>query len=603
MTRITTAAAAATTTLTLLFSLWAPPAAAQSWVRYTNAGQLGPVVSEMHQTNTKLVYEFYNNANTTIGTATCPAPSSCQPRFPVGTAKFSVVLEYDAAREEQMSEICKGVASTVPQGRCIDGELRVTMRARWGTVKYSFIPDSRPGQNRSAPSFGGWGPTAKLEFDADATKFVLPVANGLSQPGGGMAVAVGSYKMRAGVMTGFCKPRHTNPNELLQVREGQVTEYTLRYTGTLCTMSIKSWNASPAGAGTFTSLPARLNCGSTANPDICRAEFPFDSTVRLIANPAPGYTATFGRNFTGCSRNEPDQAICEILADGDRELSSSFFAVTTTPPPPPPVALTAAAGPASPANATVPKGSAAVAMLQAVMTPANGTARLRAITLQASGSGRDDLDLSDIRVINDLNRNGAVDPGEPLLARGQATADNGSLRLALAAPLEFSEPVVLLVVADVANTLHTAAAALGGGLMLALGALGIVRRRRREVEDSAARRWLLSAAWLVVAAVMATGLAACGGGDPEPEVVAAPNPAPVSDPSPPTSPPPSPTPSAPAPPAPAPPPAPPPLPAPVFLTYKLQLTAVEATNTAATPVVINVAGSLPLAGAEISVQK
>jgi len=41
----------------------------------------------------------------------------------------------------------------------------------------------------------------------------------------------------------------------------------------------------------------------------------------------------------------------------------------------------------------------------------------------------------------------------------------------------------------------------------------------------------------------------------------------------------------------------------VFLTYKLELTAVEATNTAATPVVINVAGSLPLAGAEISVQK
>ena len=41
----------------------------------------------------------------------------------------------------------------------------------------------------------------------------------------------------------------------------------------------------------------------------------------------------------------------------------------------------------------------------------------------------------------------------------------------------------------------------------------------------------------------------------------------------------------------------------MFLIYKLQLTAVEATDTAATRVVINVAGSLPLAGAEISVQK
>ena len=590
MTRITTAAAAASTTLTLLFSLWAPPAAAQSWTRYTNAGQLGPVVSETHQTTTKLVYEFYNNANAMIGTATCPAPSSCFPRLPLGTARFSVVLEYDAAREEQMSEICKGVASTVLQGRCIDGELRVTMRARWGTVKYFFIPDSRPGQNRSAPSFGGWG-DPKLEFDANATKFVFPFVNGLSQPGGGMAVAVGTYKMRAGVMVGFCKPRHTNPNELVQVREGQVTEYTLRYTGTMCTMSIKSFNASPAGAGTFTSLPAGLNCGSTANPDICRAEFPFDSTVRLIANPAPGYTATFGRNFTGCSRNEPDQAICEILADGDRELSSSFFAVTTTPPPPPPVALTAAVGPASPANATVPKGSAAVAMLQAVLTPANGTARLRAITLQASGSGRDDLDLTDIRVINDLNRNGAVDPGEPLLARGQATADNGSLRLALAAPLEFSESVAILVVADVANTVHTAAAALGGGLMLALGALGIVRRRRRDDSARGPRKWAMSAAWLVVATAMATALTACGGSDAAPEVAAPPSAAPAPEPSPPPAPPPAPA------------PAPPPPPPPVVLTYKLQLIAVDATDTAATPVVINVGSSLPLAGAEISVQK
>ena len=58
--------------------------------------------------------------------------------------------------------------------------------------------------------------------------------------------------------------------------------------------------------------------------------------------------------------------------------------------------------------------------------------------LHSSGSGRDDLDLSEIRVINDLDRDGTADPGEPLLARGRATADNGSLRLTLATPLEFS---------------------------------------------------------------------------------------------------------------------------------------------------------------------
>ena len=72
----------ATLGISLLLALLATPAAAQSVVGYTAAGQAGPVPADQRSTTTKLRYEFYNNANALIGTSLCNAPTiGCSPRL------------------------------------------------------------------------------------------------------------------------------------------------------------------------------------------------------------------------------------------------------------------------------------------------------------------------------------------------------------------------------------------------------------------------------------------------------------------------------------------------------------------------------------------
>lgn len=556
--------------LFMLLAAHAPRAAAQAGINYVQPGG-GPVVSERHQTNTRIVVEFYDNANALVGTRLCAAPGNCNYIPPAGAARYAMALEYDANREELLSETCNGVASTVPQGQCINGPLRVSMRLRWGLVKYVFVADERPGK-LYAPRFGSFGNVARLEFantgSGTGSKYWEPRT--FPSTGNGTPTAAGDYDLVTPDLSGACKPVRTNPNDRITVREGQTTEFTVRYTGTRCRMSVQTFST-PADAGTITSNPAGLNCSADTSYTRCNAEFDFDSTVRLIASPASGWQTSFGRNFTGCSRDVADPGVCEILADGDRGLTAQFSAATT-PPPALPVTLSAALGSATPADTAVAKGSSAVALLQFTLTPSNGPVRLRALTLQASGSGRDDLDVNDLRIHHDSNGNGSIDAGEPVLARGQLSADNGSLRLVLDTPLEFTEPVALLVAADIASTVHSAAAA--GGAFVALALLALVRPTQRRPARLARPALLVSLALL---------LAACGGSD---------------DGTTPADPPVSPAPLVPSPPAPVP---PAPLP-PVLLTYRVQLSAIEATDTGSPAAALSVT-ALPLAGALISVQQ
>jgi hypothetical protein len=528
-----------------LGSVTAPAAAQSARIDYTTTVFTDPAVTERHESNTRIVVQYWNGANELLATRVCAAPSLCTVLPPAGAARFAMALEYDSAREELVASGCDGVADTVPIGQCINQSLSVVMRVRFGIVRWSFVADARPGRPRAAPFGGSFGPTPKLEF-ADTSgvagappKYWAP--NKYNNRGAG--VAAGVYDLRIDPMRGHCKPVHTNPGEQVRVIEGQTIDFTVRYTGTVCTLSIQSYSTRPnlpEDAGTYTSDPAGLSCGPNPAARTCKAEFPFDSTARLIANPAPGYDARFSRIFTGCSNDEADPRVCRILADGDRELSNHIYVAATTPPPPPPVGLAAAAGPAAPVDTSVSKGSNDVAMLQLLLTPSNGSARLQALTLQASGSGRDDLDLTEVRLYRDSNADGGVDPGEPLLARGRLAADNGSLRLVLATPLLLSEPTALVVVADVATTVNSAAVVgttLGGGLSLALGAF--VMRRRHPRRRQRGRT---------------------GGG---------------------------------------------PLLSPLSLppvTYRVTVTAVEATDSASTPASITVT-ALPLAGAEISVAR
>jgi hypothetical protein len=564
--------------LLVLLVAHAPGALAQpASIGYMKRVFTDPEVNERHETNTRIVTQHWDNSGQLIATFVCPAPGICQPFIPNGSARYAMALEYDSAREELVSSRCGTTADTVPQGQCINAPLSVSMRVRFGEVRWRFVADPRPNRPYAAPFGGQFGPSPRMEFAStggtDPVKWWLPnkYVNSRGSSLGGVMTPVGTYTLKLDPMRGHCKPVHTNPDAQLSVAEGQLTEFTVRYTGTVCTMSLQSYGTSttrvPDSAGTFTSDPAGLQCHANPSATTCKAEFPFDSTVRLIGNPNAGYRMEFGRNFTGCSRDEPEARICQILADGDRELSATMYAATTPPPPAPPVTLAAAAGPAAPADATVAKGRTDVPMVQLMLTPANGAARLSALTLQAGGSGRDDLDLTELRVYQDSNANGSLDAGEPLLGRGRLAADNGSLRLALAVPLEFSQATAVLVVADVASTVHSAAAAAtAGGVLLALGAVGFVRGRRSARHAPA----LLAAALLLVA---------CGGGGGGDDTAPV-NPPPVT---PPATPPATPSP-------------------PVLLTYRLQITAVEATDAATMPASLTVT-PLPVAGAQITVQQ
>jgi hypothetical protein len=131
----------------------------------------------------------------------------------------------------------------------------------------------------------------------------------------------------------------------------------------------------------------------------------------------------------------------------------------------------------------------------------------------------------------------------------------------LASPLTVAAPVDLLVAADVADTIHVAAAASLGGVVLALFVVAGPAAR--------VRRWQTRAA-LAAATLLLVGLAACGGGEgsgleaePEPEVVVPP-------------------------------------PAPVVVSYQLIATGVEATTIGASPTAIAV-DALPVQGTVVSV--
>lgn len=541
----------------------------------------GVYVSERHETNTRIVIDFWDNQDRFLGSRICFAPGVCNYTPPNGTARYAMALEYDSSREELMSDSCGGVANTVAQGQCINSPLNVRMRLRHGTVRWRFVPDERPGRPYSAPLYGGFGGAeARLEFDSTdgstGRKHWEP-RTFRSVPEG-LPTAAGNYDVVI-PLSGPCKPVHTNPTERLSVREGQLTEFTVRYTGTVCTIAVQNYdNADPDDAGSVVSEPAGMNCTARAGFRTCKAEFAFDSTPRIIARPASGWQSSFGRNFTGCSRAVADPGTCEILADGDRELTVEFYPATVPPPPPPPVTLSVALGAGTPMDGTAAKGSNGVGLIQLMLTPANGAVRLQALTLQASGSGRDDTDLTEVRLHRDANRNGIADSGDTLLARGRFTADNGSLRLALDAPLEFSEATAVLVVADVASTVHTAAAAAAGGM---LSALALVALLRPPGWQRAMRVCLVP-----VLVVMAIGLAGCGGAG---EATVAPEP-PVA--APPTTPPPT-TP-------PATPPTTPPTP--VLVTYRVQAVAIEATDAASAPTTLTATG-MPLSGAVITVEQ
>lgn len=545
----------------LAAAAWHATAAAQSQIIYQTA-PAGKVTNES-QTTSYLLIEGFNSNGAQVATYKCITPNPCNPRFGNDVVAATTTLQgFNGAREEIVGETCQHVVSTVPIGRCA-GELKLTLRLRSGTLKTPLSTTDPLGKPFLNYTSGLNGSTARIRFEFvdDATKhwdFAFP-GNVVTGERFVENMPAGSYRVYADPLSGNCKPVQHNVGVVIDVPEGGTVSVPIVYRGTFCTISVQSQSDVPADVATVTSEPAGFACNARAAASSCRLEVPFRSTLRLNGNAINGWTTYFPYVNNNChERNRDNPVFCDVDVSSDSTIKVSF-GLAAAPPPPPPVALAAAPGPAAAASASAAKGAGNVPMLQLRLTPANGSASLTALTVAARGDGRDDLDLTSVRLFVDGNGNGVVDPGEVELATGRISSDNGSLRLALAAPLTVTGPVDLLVAADVASSVHVAAATLGGVVLALFGCVVAVpparsRRRSRSV--------------LAVATLALLALAACGGGgdgadQAPPEVVVPP-------------------------------------PAPVVASYQLIATEVEATTTGASPTSIAVE-ALPVQGAVVSV--
>lgn len=527
--------------LLALLAAHAPSALAQGAGRISFFTSEGPRPNYTPQYLNEISIFLFMEARAADGRLLC---SPCV-SVPSGAATWSVTVSgWDSQRYEVISETCKGVRSTVPQLQCIEGPLELNVRVRTGEVdlRTAYLPGT------STTPYGGWVNGPRLTFlDNPAKYWDQVVPNG--------KVPAGKYRVTNGNQTGVistgivgCNKTHVNSDDILDVPSNGSVIHTMVFRIDDCPVRVEV-DVSTIGTQGYQIQGATLTCRRAfTSLDYCEGWIQHGTVLTLTANAPSGFQPRF-RGRIGCTSGA--QSSCSFTVQS-HEVVDLGFVVTVAPPPPTP-SFSVRLGDAPPASRTEPKGSANLPWLQARLTPADGTVEMTALTLQASGTGRDDLDLTELRVHADSNANGRLDAGEPLLGSGRFSGDNGSVALTFTSPLAVAAPMHLLVVGDVAATVNTAAVLGFGGTALAM--LGLVAwpcTRRQRV--ACASLGLLM-------------LAACGGGDG-------------------------------ADPAPAAPPAPPPAPP---VTYEMRLTAVQARSAAAPATAVNASG-LPVPGATISVQ-
>lgn len=525
-------------------------AAQAQTIRYQPSVPYGLTPSSIN-TTTQIRVEYFNSNGNLLHTTLC-GPAGCGPGFS-GAARVVASLEYNPNREEVVTEVCNGVRSTVPQGFCVDGLLVVTLRLRTGVLVVKHVAE---GGRPLLELTSGSGP--RFEFFENSTRF-WPAPDILNRVGNGLAFPAGVYKVTASDLPGRCLPVVVNNGQTLTVGTSGETTVEILYRGTQCLIYVSVDRNVPGLS--LLSDTGRFDCSALPGADtVCTGRLRFNEQTRLTALLPAGLEPYFEWVNNTCERLPLDRTTCTFKPTSDIPLRLSVRPAGAAPPPADPVGLAVAAGGSPLADGVVAKGAAAVSMLQLRATPLNGATSLQALTFKSSGSGRDDLDLT-VKVVADLNSNGRADPGETVLAQGRPAADDGSLRLALATPLTVATALDLVVVVDVAADVHSASAAAwgGAGTVLALGLIAWPASRRRF------------GAAVAAAAIAIVLVSACGGGDdpatdPAVDVDVPPNP-------------------------------PPP---PVQLTYRLDLTAVDAADAAAPGRALMV-DALPINGVTLTV--
>jgi hypothetical protein len=383
--------------------------------------------------------------------------------MPAGAASYSITLEnFDSNKYEVVSEFCNGVLSTVVQLQCINGPYVVNIKLRLGhlVIRNAFVAGqiARPlGLNASLPGF------PRLVFAEDATKYWNRFAPVGTIPAGG-------YKLVGLARATECKPVQVNDGEVFTVPAGGTVTFTVIYRMTDCLVTVKV-DKSFAGSTPFTVNGLAFTCvPEFSSQDSCTARAAYGDTINLSASVPAGFNPSFDNQ---CAGNVPRQT-CSKSADRDHFFRMSIIPGAAPAPPPPTVTLSIEQGPESPVNTAIAKGAVDVPLAQLRLTPRDGSARLDSLSLSASGTGRDDLDLAQLRLIHDTNANGQFDAGEAVLASGAFSVDNGSMTFTLGTPLVVAAVTHVLVVADVNSTVTTASLWLGGGAsLMMLGALGL----------------------------------------------------------------------------------------------------------------------------------
>jgi Divergent InlB B-repeat domain len=181
---------------------------------------------------------------------------------------------------------------------------------------------------------------------------------------------------------------------------------------------------SGTGTGGITSNPGGINCGAT-----CSANFAQGNTVSLTATPDAA------SSFTGWSGACSGTGACNVTMDAAKSVTATFTASGVTPPQPP-AGATAAASKASntPATANGNKGANNVPALGVNLGVGSSAGTLQSVTLSASGTGNDQLDITSAKLYLDANSNGVVDAGETALAQGTFSANDGTATLTLTTP-------------------------------------------------------------------------------------------------------------------------------------------------------------------------
>ncbi|MDX2003896.1 MAG: hypothetical protein SFU83_01345 [Meiothermus sp.] len=247
------------------------------------------------------------------------------------------------------------------------------------------------------------------------------------------------------------------------------------------------------GTGTVISNPAGVDCGAT-----CASSFAQGSTVTLTATPAGG------SSFTGWSGACSGTGTCSVTMDAAKSVTATF-----TGPNAPTGTLTVAQPANAPGNSTRNKGDTNVPMLAFTLTPSSAT-QFQSLTLQASGSGNDSLDLTSVKLIPDANANGQVDAGETPVASGTFSANDGTLTLSPASAVNLSvSSTQFIVAADFNTVLASRPAVLKASILPALPS-PLLLTLLTMLLVGAWRLRSLRAAFLAVA--LALTLAACSGG-------------------------------------------------------------------------------------------